>query len=415
MAGFISTMRLAARNYFSRADGSDSAWNSSFDSSVSSASGFQINQQTALNVTAVMACVSMLSEDVAKLTPGIFKRLGDGGRERVPNHPVAKLLRCPNDWQSGFEFREMMQFSLVLRGNAYALIVRNGRGDPIKLVPINADRVAVWETPDGGLFYRVTPLGMHEMAAFKGQPFFIPAEDMLHIRGFSQNGLVGSSRINLAREAVALALGYERQAANWMGNGGRPSGVAKRLGEDWRNLHGGASNSGKVAVLEQGLKFEKISLSASDLDFIASRKFQLEEVVRIFRVPPHKVGILDRATNNNISQQSQDYVNDTIAGYTCRWTERFDFTFDLSGEGLFMDWDFSILTRADQKTRYENSRMAIMSGFLKPDEARIDDGLAPVGGFADKLIQPLNMAAAGSQATGTQPDGGGRPEGKTND
>lgn len=415
----------AALKAFARADASDdSLWSNSLDHSVASASGSNISQQTTLNVSAALACVSMLAEDVAKLTQLICRWKDNGAKEIVKDHYLSKLFMKPNDWQSGFEFREMMQFSLIMRGNAYALKLRDQIGRIIKLVPVNSDRVSLWEAPDGALYYRVTPIGLHEAAQFRGQPFLIPAEDMLHIRGFSANGLLGASRISLSREAIGLAIGYERQAANWMSNGSRPSGVlttdskltsdaAKRMSDDWRSINGGLGNNGKVAVLEQGLKFEKISLSAVDLEFIASRKFQLEEIARIFRVPPHKIGILDRSTNNNIVQQSQDYVNDTITGYTTRWSTKIDSAFDLQDEGVFCDWDYSILTRADMTTRYNNYRTGVMSMFLKPDEARIDDGKEPLGGEADKLQRPTNMADAGSQSTGTKADDGGRPEGST--
>lgn len=425
--GLWSIIGRAARGLFARdADvNNDAAWSNTFDRAVSTASGPLINQATALNVTAVLAVATMLSEDAAKLGPMVCRREASGERIVLPDHYLSKLLKRPNSWQDGFEFREMMMLSLVLRGNAYAVIGRNGRGQPIKLVPINADRVAVWESPDGGLYYRVTPNGLHEMAELRGQPFLIPAEDMLHIRGFTANGLVGASRITLARESIGLALGYERQAANWLGNGSVPSGIlttdskldaaaAARISQDWKTLNGGLGNAGKVAVLEQGLKFEKIVLSASDLEFIASRKFQLEEVARLWRVPPHKIGVLDKSTNNNIEAQGQDYINDTLTGYTARWSARLEFTFNLDEEGLFVDWDFSILTRANQTARYNNYRTGVMSGFVTPDEARIDDDKKPKGGKADDLQQPSNMAGAGSQSTGTKADGGGRPEGSGN-
>ncbi len=387
--------------------------------SVPSAAGVPVNQQTALNATAVMACVTILAEDVAKLTPRIYRRLPNGGRELAKDHFLFNLLRRPNDWQSGLEFREMMQISLVLRGNAYAVIARTSRGIPYKLIPINADRVALWEAPSGGLFYRVTPIGLHEMAELKDEPFLIPADDMLHIRGFSLNGLLGASRIMLAKEAIGLTIAQERQASEWAGNGAQPSGVlqtdqkltepaAKRMAAEWRDSHSGVRNTGKILVLEQGLKFNALNLSASDMQFIASRQFQLAEICRIWRIPPHMVGELSRSTNNNIAQQAQEYANYTLTGYTARWSSKLDAHFDLEADDLFIDWDFSILTKADLPTRYNAYRTGIMSMFLTPNEARIDDGRDPVDG-GDKLYQPLNMDAVGSQSSGEAPQGAGRP------
>jgi HK97 family phage portal protein len=309
-----------------------------------SVTGLQIGQATALAATAVLACVTMLAEDVAKCSPQIFKRLADGSRTPATDHYLYDLLERPNDWQSGFEFIEHLMVGLVLRGNGYSVILRNYRGVPVALIPVNPDWVQLWESPDGSLFYRITPNGLHMRAMLTDQPYLIPAGDVLHIRGFSLNGLLGASRISVAREAIALGLAQESQAARWIGNGARPGGVltteqklspdaAKRIAADFKASHGGLQNSGKTLVLEQGLKFDKISLSAQDLEFLASRQFQLQEVARIFRVPPHMIGDLQQSTNNNIESQGQDYANYTITGYTVRIAKRFGFTFGLAFAG----------------------------------------------------------------------------------
>lgn len=408
-------------------------WGGSFGTS-QSVSGVQVNQQTALNATAILACVGMLAEDFAKLTPGIYRRdPRTGARVAANDHDLYSLLWQPNDWQNWFEFAEMMQFSLVMRGNAYAVIVRSARGAPVRLIPVNADWVALWESPNGALFYRVTPNGLHMMAELAGQPFLIPAEDVLHVRGFSMNGLVGASRIALAKEAIGLALAQEQQAAHWMGNKASLSGVlttdskltpeaAQRMATDWKAAKSGVQNAGKIAVLEQGLKYQAISMTASDVEFIASRQFQLQEVVRIFRVPLHMVGDLSRSTNNNISQQAQEYINFTISGYTQRWKWKMETAFGLREQGLFVDFDLGQLIRADIVSRYNAYRTGIMSTFLTPDEARIDDGRDPMGGRAAELQYPVNMTDGttppagdpnapdvGSQSTGDKGPGGGRP------
>ena len=393
-------------------------WGGTF-ASVPSIAGVNVNQVTALNASAVMACVTMLAEDVAKLTPTLYRRLANGGRIAEKDHFLYDLLYRPNDWQDGLEFREMMQVQLILRGNAYAVIARNGAGMPIKLIPVNADRVAMWEASTGELFYKITPLGMHEMAELKGQPFLIPAEDVFHLRGFSLNGLMGSSRIALAKEAIGLGLAQEQLASRWMVNSARPSGVltteqqlndatAARMAQSWKDGHAGLQNAGKIALLEAGVKFQALSSTSSDMEFIASRQFQLQEFARIFRVPPHMIGELSKSSNNNIAQQSQDYANFTLTGYTRRWDSKLDVKFDLRASGLFVDYDWSTLTRADMTTRYNAYRTGIMSMFLTPNEARLDDGRDPMP-EGDKLFQPANMAAAGSQSTGTKADGGGRP------
>ncbi|WP_131116490.1 phage portal protein [Lichenihabitans psoromatis] len=384
-----------------------------------SQTGIPVNQHTALNAAAVLACVTMISEDVGKLTPEIYRQREDGGREVAKDHFLHTLLDEPNEWQSGMEFREQLTGGLMMRGNGYAAILRDRRGVPSQLVPWNPDRVALWETPDGGLFYRLSASGMHEMAMAARFPTLVPAEDMIHLRGFSLNGLLGAARISLAREAIGLSLAQEQLAARWMGNSARPSGLlttdktltpegAQRMSEDWKKKHAGLANTGSIPVLEQGLKWQAMSLSSLDMEFIAARAFQLQEVCRIFRVPPHMVGELSRSTNNNIGQQGQEYVNYTLSGYTNRWRSKLSSQFGLKRQGLFIDFDYREITRGDVAARYNAYRTGIMSMFMTPNEARIDDGRDPMEG-GDKLQQPQNMAAAGSQSTGTAPDDAGRP------
>ena len=384
-----------------------------------SATGVNVNQGTALKATAVLACVTMLCEDFAKLTPQVFRRGKDGERDPAVEHPLYELLYQPNDWQDYFQFAEMMQFSLVMRGNAYAVKIRDGRGKIVKLVPVNADWVALWESPDGALFYRVTPNGLHMLAELRGQPFLIPSEDMFHVRGFSMNGLLGASRMALASEAIGLSIAYERQAAQFAGQGASLSGVlttdqkltpdaAARMANDWKSMKSGLQNAGKIAVLEQGLKFQEMTLSAADAQFIASRGMQIQEIARIWRIPAHMIGALERATNNNIAQMATEYMNLTLSSYTSRWAWRWDVDFGLRAQDMFIDYDTTTLTRADQGARYANYARGIMSGFLTPNEARIDDGRDPKPN-GDDLLEPANMSVMGSQSSDTGADGGGRP------
>lgn len=389
------------------------------------ASGINVSQVTALSSAAVLACISMLSEDVAKLKPLLFRRAADGARTLVKDHWLAKLFRRPNDWMTGFDFRQMMMVQLLLRENAYAVIIRNRAGQPIKLIPVNSDRVAIWEAPEGSLFYRVTPLGLHERAQLIDQPFMIPAEDILHIRGLSLNGLMGSARIVLGKEAIGLALAYEQQAARWMGASSKPSGIlstdqkltpdaARRMASDWRDVHSGLQNAGKIAVLEQGLKYQPTAFDAVQMEFINSRKYQLEDLGRLWRIPLHMISAEVKNGSGSVEQQATEYLNYTLTSHTTRIGERYDITFGIEDElGLELDFDYSILTRADRSSRFAMYARALAGGFMTPNEARLDDGMNPEEG-GDKLWMPTNVAYAGSQATGTLPDGGGRPEGSPN-
>jgi HK97 family phage portal protein len=418
---------LARAEGFQRSTGSNTdeqLWSATYMVSQTN-SGMNVSQVTALSSTAVFSCVAMLAEDVAKLKPFFFRRRADGGRDIVTDHWLPRLFRRPNDFQSGFEFREMLMVQLCLRSNAFAVIIRNNAGRPIKLIPVNSDRVAIWEAPTGDLFYRVTPLGLHERAMLINEPFLIPAEDILHIRGLSLNGLLGAARIVLGKEAIGLNLALQDQSARWMGQGSKPSGVlstdkkltteaAKRIAADWRDTNAGPQNVARTVVLEQGLKYQQVAFSAVDLDHIKSRQFQLEEVARLLRIPLYKVGAAQaKGASGTIEQQAMEYINETLTGYVSRFSEKYDLAFDIEGEGLELGHDFSVLTRADQSSRYANYSKAIAGGYLKPNEARVDDGRDPAEG-GDNLWQPVNVAFAGSQATGAGADGGGRPEGSKN-
>ena len=419
IAQFQGAPRQAAyaRDY---GDADSSAWSTGAPWGAHASSGVDINQATALTATTVLACISMLCEDFAKCEPSVFRTAEDGERLPATDHELSTLLESPNEWQSGFDFRSMLMFSFLLRGNAYAVKIRNRAGRVIKLVPVNADWVALWESPDGDLFYRVTPNGLHLRAELIGQPFLIPFEDMFHVRDLSMNGLTGISRIVSAKESIGLGIAYERQAGQWMGNGAAVSGVlttdgkltpeaAQRMARDWREKKGGLQNSGAIVVLEQGLKYQQIAMTAQAADFINSRKFQITDIARIWRVPAHMIGDLERATSNSIEQLQASYINLTMTSHTLRWRAAIRFSFELVEAGLDVDFDLSILTKADVATRLNNGRVAIAGGVMTQNEVRLTLGLKPLPG-GDTLLSPLNMGQAGSHATGVAPPGAGRPE-----
>src|ERR1043165_462865 len=339
-------MGLASRiaKWFKRSTGDSAFWDDSVNSG-RSVTGLSINQYTALNSSAVLAAVTMLAEDGAKLPWSIYRHANDKSRTEAKDHYLYELLYEPNEWMNGLEFREGRQVAIILRGNGDAIIGRAARGKPISLIPWNPDRVMAWVATTGEIFYRPMAHNLHEQALLRrlapqvvGSMQMIPGEDRLHIRGFSLDGLLGMSRISLAREAIALGLAQEQQAARWMGQGGKPSGMLTteqklsddtkaRLKADIKENWVGLQNSGKMIVGEQGLKFERFSMTSSDLEFIASRQFQLQDVARIFRIPPHMIGELSRSTNNNIAQMAQEYINFTLTGYTNRWRAKLSSTF----------------------------------------------------------------------------------------
>jgi HK97 family phage portal protein len=393
-------------------------------------SGVSVNTETAMRHVAVMACVSILAEDVAKIPLGVFRRLGNGGKEPAKEHFLHRLLREPNDWQTGFEFKEMLQASLVLRGNGYAVAVRDGRGIPLYLVPIHPDRVGLFEAPSGEWFYAVTRNGLHEMAMLREQPILIPSRDMLHIRWLSQwNSLLGSSRLAMIRESIGLSIGLEKHEARFVGQGARTGGVLSteqkfatkevrdNIRAEWQRLQGGPANSGATAVLEQGLKWQPLGLSMVDSQFIESRNFQIRDIARAFNVPPYKLAIEGENEGPAMVQMGQQYLNGPISSYCERWKAKGEKFFGLDGEDLFLDWDYGHFVKADLLSRFTAYRQGVGGPWMSVNEARRAEGLADAD-HGDEVLQAGNMVplgtpaptkptgAPGSDATGTPADGG---------
>lgn len=368
--------------------------------------GVSVNSITAMRHVAVMACVSILAEDVAKIPLGVFRKQEDGGKRPATDHYLHRLLREPNPWQTGFEFKEMLQASLVLRGNGYAVAVRNGRGEPLYLVPIHPDRVTLFEAPSGEWFYAVARNGLHEMAMLRDQPFLIPSEDMFHLRWLSQwNSLLGSSRLSMVRESVGLSIGLEEYQARFAGQGTRLSGylstdaklakeVKDGLADEWQKMKAGPRNAGATAVLEQGLKWQSLGLTMVDSQFIESRNFQLRDIARAFNVPPYKLAIEGEAEGPAMVQMGQQYLNGPISGYCERWKARAERFFEIDGEELFLDWDYGHFLKADLLSRFTAYRQGVGVPWMAINEARRAEGLPNVDD-GDKVLQPTNMAPLG--------------------
>lgn len=387
--------------------------------SMQTASGMLVSQATSLQVSAVYSCVRIRARDVARCTPSLVRIDEDGNEAKVKNHPLAKLLKRPNRKQSWFEFAEQMGVARLLRGNAYAVKIRNWKHEVVELIPVNPDLVQVLESPNGSIFYNVSRAGMWLMAVLDGHPIAIPEEDVFHVRDLTFNTLVGLSNIGMARDAIGLAMGQEQQASRWMGNGARPAGVlqsaktlsedaAKRLKANWESLQQGVQNTGRTAVLEDGVEWKPMQLTAVDVDFINARKMQVREIARFFDVPLHKLQENDQAPKATIAELNADYVQTVVMGDVERWEQRFEVDFNLDDEGLSVNFDESRLLRADTKTMRENARAGVLSGLITQNEGRAEIGYGPREN-ADSLLAPVNLAPNGSAIDGHAPDGAGRP------
>lgn len=424
------------------------SWGGDYGWSVPTAAGVAVNQASAMQVSAVFACVTILSYDLAKLGASIYNGKKRGARTKAKAHPIYPFFTSPAPWLTWFEFCGMLQMSLLLRGNGYAVILRDLRGAPKMLVPINPDRVALWEAPDGELFYMVTRAGLHQMAVLAKMPFLIHADDIFHLKALTANGLLGLSPISLEREAIGLAIAQEQLAARWAGNSAQPRGIlttdqrltqesADRMHDEWKRLHGGLYNAGKTAVFEAGLTWQPLAMTSHDMEFLAARQFQLAEIARIFRVPLYMLGEEGKSSRGTaITQQAQEYLNYTLSTYIKMWETRIEFTFGLDPDGTFVEFDVDELVRGDIQIRYAANRIALGGApWMKPNEVRANEGMDDVEG-GDTLWRPANTVPAesdvfagmadpndptvpddtnpgtagpGSDQTGTKGEGGGRP------
>jgi HK97 family phage portal protein len=385
-----------------------------------SATGLRITQSTAVSVSTVYACTSIRSKDVARCQPRLMKVNSARADKPVTDHPVAKLFVRPNKWQTWTEFCRQMHAAFLLRCNAYAVILRDGRGRPIALIPVNPDYVTLYEAPGGYLFYNVTRPSIFMSAILAGQPLMIPEDDVFHLRDLGFNMLVGLSRIAVARDSFGVALGLEQQAARFMANGARPSGVlttdkklsestALRLRTQWEQLRSGIQNAGRTAILEEGLKWNAMQLNSVDLEFIAQREFSIGDVARWFDMPLYKLGVKGEMARIKFDDADQAYVNTTIMPDLDAWEQKFVQKFDLDKEDLVADFDERRLLRAAEATRINNQRLKIMSGISTQNECRAENGDPPLPG-GDVLLTPVNLAPAGSDMSGAPADGAGRPD-----
>jgi len=361
-----------------------------------SASGIEVTPDSALQVPTVLACVRVLAETVASLPLHVYRRLPNGGKQREPNHPLYDLLHsAPNAWQTSFEWREMMIGHLCLRGNAYSRIVPGRRGWVDQLIPLHPDRIKIYLVEDARLRYEHRPQ--------QGPPVSYTQDEILHIRGLSSDGYVGLSPIALARETIGLAVAQERHGARFFKNNARPGVVLEHPGKmkpeskielrkQWEHMHAGSDNAHRTAVLEEGMKANQLGLTNEDSQWLESRGFQDKEIARIFRVPPHMVGILDRATFSNIEHQGLDFTKHTIRPWLVRIEQRLRGLL-IAPRTFFAEFLIDGLLRGDSKARSAFYQLAILSGWMTRNEVRVLENLnpAPPGSGLDDFLTPLNM------------------------
>ncbi len=392
------------RNFFSRifASGDRSPYGGFWFEPVGmhTTAGMRVSADGALQLSAVFACVRIIASQFASLPFTLYRNRPDGGKDRVTDHPVYRLLaRKPNQYQNAFEWREMMAGHLALRGNAYNQIVTDGRGNITALIPLHPDRMQIVLATNGDYGYRYTQMNGAIITYSRGE--------IWHLRGLSSDGVIGLSPIALARNAIGGAMAAQDYGARFFANDATPTGgwieypgsfKDKQAREQFReSLQESQSgiNHGKLAVFEFGMKYHQISVTPEDAQFLETRRFHVTDIARWFGVPPHKIGDLDRATNNNIEQQALEFVQETLGPMAERWEASIEAELLFDDEDLEAEFQFSQLMRGDSQSRATFYNMGIQSGWLTRNEARIAENLNPLPGL-DAPLRPLNMAEEGS-------------------
>ena len=377
-----------------------------------STAGKFVNERSAMQMTAVYACVRILSEAVAGLPLHLYRYNDEGGKEKAVDHPLYTLLHDePNPEMSSFVFRETLMTHLLLYGNAYAQIVRNGKGEVIGLYPLMPSKMTVDRDENGRLYYSYVHSN-EEADTMKDETVILRPSDVLHIPGLGFDGLVGYSPIAMAKNAIGMAMACEEYGAKFFANNAAPSGVLEypgtlknpdRIRDSWNAQYGGSANSHRVAVLEDGLHFTPISISPNEAQFLETRKFQINEIARIFRVPPHMVGDLDKSSFSNIEQQSLEFVKYTLDPWIVRWEQSlFRSLFNADEKKLyFFKFNLDGLLRGDYQSRMNGYAVGIQNGFMSPNDIRELENMDLIpdeaGGnqyLTNGNLCPLSMAGA---------------------
>ena len=351
-----------------------------------STAGKRVNERSAMQMTAVYSCVRILAEAVAGLPLHLYCYKEDGGKEKAIDHPLYLLLHDePNPEMSSFVFRETLMTHLLLWGNAYAQIVRNGKGEVLGLYPLMPNKMSVDRDTDGRLWYTYTR-STDEAPTMKGSTVKLHPYDVLHIPGLGFDGLVGYSPIAMAKNAIGMGIACEEYGARFFANGAAPGGVLEHPGtvkdpqkirDSWNSVYRGTGNAHKVAVLEEGMKYTPISISPEQAQFLETRKFQINEIARIFRVPPHMVGDLEKSSFSNIEQQSLEFVKYTLEPWVIRWEQSImrALLSTQEKEMYFVKFNLEGLLRGDYQSRMNGYAIARQNGWMSANDIRRRENL----------------------------------------
>jgi len=349
-----------------------------------SISGKSVNERSAMQVTAVYACVRVISETIASLPLQVFKHT-ETGKEKAIKHALYRLLHDePNPDMTSFVFRETLMSHLLLFGNAYAQILRNGKGEVTGLYPLMPNQMSVSRASNNQIYYTYTKMSDDSFKgknAQSGNQYYLKPSEVLHIPGLGYNGLVGYSPITMAQNAIGTAMSCEEYGAKFFANGARPGGILSHPGviknpdkirESWNSLFRGSGNSHQVAILEENMQYHSIGISPNEAQFLETRKFQINEIARIFRVPLHLIGDLEHATFSNIEHQSISFVDNTIVPWVSRIEQSMQKALfsDSEKKEFFIKFNLTARLRGDANSRASFYQTMRQNGIMSANDIR---------------------------------------------
>lgn len=344
-------------------------------------SGERVDEKSAMQIATVYACVRLLAETVAGLPLHLYRFTDteEKSKERAKDHPLYRLLyRQPNPEMTSFTFREVMMTHLLLWGNCYAQIIRDGKNGILGLYPLLPENVEVDRDEKGRIYY-IYHAYTDEKPGEKYKDILFRRDEIFHVPGLGFNGLVGFSPIAMMKNALGTTLAVEKYGSSFFRNGAQPSGVLEHPGtlknpakirENWSEVYGGANNAHKIAVLEEDMHYKPISLPPEDSQFLSTRQYGVNEICRIFRVPPHMVQDLEHATFSNIEHQSIDFVVHTLTPWLVRFEQAIvkDLLLGEEQEVYFPKFNVDGLLRGDYQSRMQGYATGISNGFLSPND-----------------------------------------------
>jgi len=370
--------------------------------------GVRITPETALQCSAFLACVRVISESVASLPLHLFSRLATGGKQRAPEHPLYRLLhRAPNPWQTSLEFREQLTALYLMYGQSFALIRAGAGGFADQLWPLHPSRMRVEVLENDRLLYLYRDPRQNNREVPYSQ------EQIFHLRWLSLDAVNGTAPVELSRDVIGLARALEIHGCTYFSNGARPGVVlendnaipaeaAERLREQWERMHRGPDRAHRTAVLPQGTHAKELSGSNEAAQFLETRQHQVIEVCRIFRMPPHMIQDLTRSTYSNIEVQGTEFVQHCLLPHCRRWEAAISRDL-LTDDQLFAEHSLTALLRGDSAARASYYREMLNIGVLSVNEIRELENLNPIGPEGDQRFMQLNMTTLENIAAGEQP------------